>query len=107
MGRRSVFQWVLTVLGLVFIGLAIITLGHDAQMTAAAGSPDFKPIGEWWYQLHRGSYGGVQVFLERYVWPAWLGIWIWETVILNVVQWPAWLPTMPLGILLFIFGRSS
>lgn len=106
MGQRSAFQWIITILGATFIVIAILALGFDAQLSSAAMELDSKPIGEWWYELHRGSYGGVQVFLERYVWPASVGIWLWETVVLNVIQWPVWVLFAPLGILLFVFGRS-
>ena len=102
---RTTFDWVITIIGVAFIAIAILSLGYDAQLSAAEMEPQFKSIGLWWYELHRGTYNGFQVLLERYVWPAWLGIWVWENVVLNVVQWPVWVLAAPIGILLFVFGR--
>ncbi len=101
MGQRTTFQWIQTVFGLALIAIAILALGYDAQLSSAEMEPQFKPIGQWWFELHRGSYGGVQVFLERYLWPP-----LWSHGLLPVIQWPVWVVAGPVGIIAFVFGRS-
>jgi len=98
--KTTTFDWIVIGLGLAFIAIAILTLGHDAQLTFAAAEPDYRPIGLYWYELHRGSYNGFQVLLERYIWPP-----LWDPVVLSVIQWPVWALSGPIGILLFVFGR--
>lgn len=101
-GQRTIFDWVKIGIAAFFIVIAILALGHDAQLTFAAAEPDYKPIGAYWYELHRGSYNGLQVLLERYVWPP-----LWDPVMLTIIQWPVWVVAGPIGILLFIFGRKG
>jgi hypothetical protein len=98
--QRTTFDWVLTILGLAFIAVSILALGWDAQLSFAEAEPTFKPIGLYWYELHVGSYNGIQVLLERYIWPP-----LWDPVLLSIIQWPVWVLFLPIGILLFIFGR--
>jgi len=98
--QRTTFDWIVTGLGIFFIGLSILLLGHDAQLTFEAAKPDYKPLGLYWYELHRGSYNGFQVLLERYIWPP-----LWDPVVLNIIQWPAWVLSGPVGIALLLWGR--
>lgn len=108
MGReRTIFEWIIIGLGVFLIAVAILALGADAQASFEHAEPRFIPIGEYWYNWARGSYNGIQVFLERYVWPDWLGVWIWQNVMLNLIQWPVWVVSGPLGVLIFIFGFTK
>lgn len=100
MRERTIYDWVLTVLGILLIAIAILALGFDAQLSAEDAEPQFKALGQWWYELDRGSYNGIQVLLERHIWPP-----LWDPVLLTAVQWPVWVVVAPVGILLFIFGR--
>ena len=77
-------------------------LGADAQTSFEHAEPRFIPIGEYWYNWARGSYNGIQVFLERYVWPP-----LWDPGLLTVVQWPVWVVSGPLGIILFVLGYAK
>jgi hypothetical protein len=98
--QRTIFDWVVTGLGIAFIALSILALGHDAQLTFKAAAPDFKPIGLYWYEISRGTYNGIQVLFERYLWPP-----LWNPVLLTIIQWPVWVITAPIGIGLLIWGR--
>jgi hypothetical protein len=98
--KRTFFDWFLIGLAALFVGIAILTLAADANATFAAAEPRAKPLGLYWYELHRGSYNGLQVLLERYIWPP-----LWDPAMLSVIQLPVWVLTGPIGILLFVFGR--
>ncbi len=98
--QRSILDWVVTILGVILIAIAILVLGADAQLSFEASEPRYKPLGEYWYELHRGSYNGIQVLLERYLWPP-----LWDPLLLGIIQWPVWALTGPIGILMFAYGR--
>ncbi|MBN4046491.1 hypothetical protein JYU02_00665 [bacterium AH-315-P15] len=100
MRERTIFDWVLTILGLALIALAILALGFDAQLSAKESEPLFKALGQWWYELDRGSYNGIQVLFERHIWAP-----LWDPVLLTIVQMPVWVVAAPMGIILFVFGR--
>jgi len=100
--ERTPFRWVITIFGILLVAAAILALGADAKLTFAEAEPTFKPLGQYWYDFHRGSYGGIQVFLERKLHAPFL----WDPILLTIVQWPSWFVSMPLGIVLFVWGRA-
>ena len=102
MEERTPFRWAITIFGVFLIAVSILALGADAKLSFAEAEPSFKQIGEFWYHYHRDSYGGIQVFLERKLHAPFL----WDPVLLTVVQWPIWFVTAPLGIIMFIWGRA-
>ncbi len=102
MEERTTFRWVITILGVLLIAVAILALGADAKLSFAEMEPRFTQIGEYWYQFHRDSYGGIQVFIERKLnFP-----FLWDPILLTMVQWPAWVLAAPLGIIMFVWGRA-
>lgn len=98
--KRTLFDWFVLGIGVAFFAISILTLGNDAHMTFEAAQIDYKPIGQYWYELSIGTYNGIQVLLERYVWPP-----LWDPVLLSIIQWPVWVLTLPIGIILFVWGR--
>ena len=102
MEERTPFRWVITITGILLIAVAILALASDAKLSFEEMEPRFTAIGQYWYTYSRGSYGGIQVFVERKLHAPFL----WDPVLLTFVQWPAWVAAAPLGIVMFIWGRS-
>ncbi len=102
METRTPFRWFITIFGILLIAVAILALGADAKLSFAEMEPTYTQIGEYWYQFHRASYGGIQVFVERKLHAPFL----WDPILLTFVQWPAWVAAAPMGIVLFIWGRA-
>jgi hypothetical protein len=64
--------------GRVLLALALLVAVADLW---AAGS--LRALGAWWFLLHRDSLQLVQPALERHV-----AVWLWDPVMLTLLQWP-------------------
>lgn len=85
-------------LGLIFILLGLAMLGIDLLADDGRG---MLSIGQWWHALHKDSLLLLQPALERHVSP-----FLWDPVLLTILQWPLSLVTIGFGFLLRLVFRK-
>lgn len=93
---------VLRVLGVWSLLAAMVALTVDATQSLASGESQWivTPLGEHWFRLHASSLNLAQAAVERHVAP-----WLWDPVIVTLLQVPTWIFFGVLGILLYWLGR--
>ena len=82
--RRGVGRW-LYPLGIMLLGLALITFIYDLMMALHSGSYRVIAAGELWFRLHPYGLNLSQAVIQRYLSPG-----LWDPVIVSLLQWPAW-----------------
>ena len=80
--------WVLLVLAAVVVAVDVLAAGR------------LRAFGEWWFMLDRDSLQLLQPALERHV-----AVWLWDPVMLTVLQWPMVAILAVPGVLLGLVGR--
>jgi hypothetical protein len=94
-------MWLLRVLGIWSLLAAMVALTIDGTKSLAGqGRWAMTSLGETWYRLDSASLNTAQAAIERHVAP-----WLWDPVILSVLQLPTWLFFTGLGLLLYWLGR--
>ena len=81
--------------GVVLVLLAILVAAADFALHGA-----LRDVGSWWFQLHRNSLQLLQPALERHV-----AVWLWDPVMLTVLQWPLAAVLGTAGVVLRVLGR--
>jgi hypothetical protein len=81
--------------GLVLLGLALVAGAVDVVQAG-----HLRALGAWWFALHRDSLQLLQPALERHV-----AIWLWDPVMLTLLQWPLVAVLGVPGLLLAALGR--
>lgn len=91
----------LRVVGIWLLLAGLIALAVDATKSlAGSGQLVLTPLGGYWYKLDPGSLNAFQAGVERYVHP-----YLWDPLIISVLQLPAFALLSGLGILLYWLGR--
>lgn len=87
----------LRVLGWAFglIGAALLAI--DLFETRGGG---LRAVGQWWARIHFDSLQIAQPAIERHLAP-----WLWDPVILTVLEAPAGPVALGLGVVLLLIGR--
>ena len=93
---------ILRVLGIWSLLVAMVALTIDATTSLASGDQQWimTPLGEHWFTLHAPSLNTSQAAIERYVHP-----FLWDPLILSLLQLPTWIVFGVLGLLLYWCGR--
>jgi len=93
---------ILRVLGVWSLLVAMVALTIDATKSLASGEQQWvtTPLGEHWFTLHASSLNTAQAAIERYVYP-----FLWDPLILSLLQLPTWIVFGVLGLLLYRIGR--
>ncbi len=81
-------------IGLVLTALGLGLLTVDMAETAAGGAR-LRALGEWWFRLDRDSLQLLQPAVERH-----LAVWLWDPVLLTLLEQPAALVFGGLGLVL-------
>ncbi len=87
----------LRVLGWAFGVVGVALLAIDLFETRFGG---LRAVGQWWFRLHRDSLQIAQPAIERHVAP-----WLWDPVILTVLEAPAAPVALALAAVLLLLGR--
>jgi len=100
LGSRQMF--LLRVLGVWSLLVAMIALTIDGTKSLASGEGQWiaTPLGEHWFKLNASSLNGAQAAIERHVHP-----FLWDPVVISLLQVPSWILFGVLGIALYWFGR--
>lgn len=90
------FGWMFSLIGASAFGLDLLASRHTDRLM-------LRPIGDYWYRMHPESLQLAQPAIERHVAP-----WLWESVILRILQLPAAPTFLGLGLaFLFLSIRRS
>ncbi len=87
-------------IGWLLVLAALALLAREAAGWWRAGDWQVVPAGKLWFDLHRTSLQLAQPAIERHVWP-----FLWNPVILTVLQWPAWAVIGVPGLILALTRR--
>ena len=86
--------------------LALAALAAAALLYDLVVPPDSgllaRSLGEWWFALHKSSLNGAQAGIQRYVAP-----WLWDPVMVSVLQLPAWILPAFAAAALWVLGRTA
>lgn len=93
---------ILRALGVWSLLVAMVALTIDGTQSLASGEGQWivTPLGEHWFKLHAASLNTAQAAVERHVAP-----WLWDPVILSILQVPTWVFFGVLGLLLYWLGQ--
>lgn len=93
---------ILRVLGVWSLLVAMVALTIDGTQSLASGEGQWivTPLGEHWYKLNAASLSLAQAAVERHVVP-----WLWDPVVLSILQVPTWVFFGALGLLLYWMGQ--
>jgi hypothetical protein len=86
-------------LSLILIVAALAALAYDAL---AAGGFRLHALGEVWFTLHPASLQQLQPAIERHV-----AVWLWDPLILTLLQWPAAAVAGGLGLALLFLSKIA
>jgi hypothetical protein len=95
-------RFVLRFLGLVTLAAAFVFFVYDGTRSIAGGRIEVLKLGDLWVAVHRNSLLLLQPGIERYV-----AVWLWDPVLLTVLEQPAWLVLLVLGSILVLLGRRK
>jgi hypothetical protein len=91
----------LRVLGIWLLLAGLIALAIDATKSlAGTGQLVLTPLGSYWYKLDPASLNTFQAGVERHVHP-----YLWDPIIVTVLQMPAFALLCGLGLVFYWFGR--
>lgn len=88
------------ILGWLLLALALMAAGAEAVASLQAGAWQPMALGQFWYDLDRGSLNLMQALVQRYLAPA-----IWDPGVIAVLQWPTWLVLLIPALIFLYFGR--
>jgi hypothetical protein len=95
---RFVFRF----FGLLILALAFILFIYDGARSIADNTVRIYKLGDLWSSIHQNSLLLLQPAVERHV-----AEWLWDPVILTVLEQPSWLVLGIVGILLMLLGRKK
>jgi hypothetical protein len=91
----------LRVLGIWLLLAGLIALAVDATRSlAGSGQLVLTPLGAYWYKIDPGSLNLFQAGVERHVHP-----YLWDPVILSILELPAFAVLCGVGVVLYWLGR--
>ena len=93
------FAFLFRFLGLCLIAAATVAFVADGARSIAAGTLVTTALGKTWYSISPATLNLAQAGVERHVSP-----FLWDPVILSILQLPTWLPLLVLGALFGLVG---
>lgn len=88
-------------LGWLITAAALMAAGAEIFASLEAGAYQGLALGELWFKIHTGSLNISQAIIQRYVHP-----FVWDPVIVTILQWPAWITLGILGPALVLLFRK-
>ncbi|MEM6666441.1 MAG: hypothetical protein AAF638_08570 [Pseudomonadota bacterium] len=95
---KTLLRWI----GLWFLAGAFVALAIDAMGWLANGTPDFRSLGAFWFQVDKAGLNIAQAAIERHVSPI-----VWDPVMIWVLNLPLWLVAGLFGLGLSYLGRRK
>jgi hypothetical protein len=81
----------------LFILAGTAVAGHEFFTFKATGEYKLLPLGQVWFDVHRGSLNLIQAVIERYVWEP-----LWDPGIATALQYPASISLALVGLVLLV-----
>ena len=95
---RFLFRFI----GLLALALAFIFLVYDGTKSIAGSMLYFTKFEEMWNAVYsKGPQDLIKPAIERYV-----GNWLWDPVMVQILAAPTWMVFGILGIVLIVLGRK-
>lgn len=91
---RFIASWFLVIGVMALVHDGIKTIANDGEFVRTA-------LGRHWFDMHPTSLNGLQAGVERYV-----AGWLWDPVLIGILQVPTWIVSFILAGLLYWFGRK-
>jgi len=94
---------IVRVLGVWSLVLAMVVLTVDGTKSLASGDQQWvmTPLGEHWFSFDAPSLNAAQAIIERYLHP-----FLWDPLIVSLLQTPTWMFFGLLGVVLYRIGRK-
>ncbi len=89
-------------LGLLFLAAAFVFLVYDGTKSIAANALVYTKVSEIWTLLHAASLQQLQPLIEKNAPP-----WLWDPVVVTVLNAPALVAFGIIGALLVLLGRHK
>jgi hypothetical protein len=95
-------RFLLRFLGLWALAAAFIFLVYDGAGWVANGALNSMQVGQLWSNVHQNSLLLLQPAVERHV-----AVWLWNPVIMTILEQPVWLVFGIIGAVLILLGRKK
>jgi hypothetical protein len=96
------FRFLLRFIGLWMLAAAFIFLVYDGAGWVANGVLNSMQLGTLWASIHQNSLLLLQPAVERHV-----AGWLWNPVIMTILEQPVWLVFGVIGVVLILLGRKK
>jgi hypothetical protein len=96
------FRFLLRFIGLWMLAAAFIFLVYDGAGWVANGVLNSMRVGTLWASIHQSSLLLLQPAVERHV-----AGWLWNPVIMTILEQPVWLVFGVIGVVLVLLGRKK
>jgi hypothetical protein len=96
------FRFLLRFIGLWMLAAAFIFLVYDGAGWVANGVLNSMQVGTLWASIHQSSLLLLQPAVERHV-----AGWLWNPVIMTILEQPVWLMFGVIGVVLILLGRKK
>jgi hypothetical protein len=96
------FRFLLRFIGLWMLAAAFIFLVYDGAGWVANGVLNSMQLGTLWASIHQNSLLQLQPAVERHV-----AGWLWNPVIMTILEQPVWLVFAVIGVVLILLGRKK
>ena len=95
-------RFLLRFVGLWILAAAFIFLVYDGAGWVANGALNSMQVGQLWSNIHQSSLLLLQPAVERHV-----AVWLWDPVMITVLEQPVWLVFGIIGAILILLGRKK
>lgn len=89
-------------LGVLILAAAFILLVYDGAKSIADSRIYIYKLGQLWTDINAGSLQSLQAAIEAH-----LTVWLWNPIMLTLLEQPAWLVLGVTGILFILLGRRK
>lgn len=89
-------------LGVLILAAAFILLVYDGAKSIADSRVYIYKLGQLWNDIHAPSLQNLQGLIETH-----LTVWLWDPIMLTLLDQPAWLVLGVIGILFVLLGRRK
>jgi hypothetical protein len=96
------FRFLLRFIGLWMLAAAFIFLVYDGAGWVANGVLNSMQVRTLWASIHQSSLLLLQPAVERHV-----AGWLWNPVIMTILEQPVWLMFGVIGVVLILLGRKK
>jgi hypothetical protein len=94
-------RFVLRSLGLLLVAAAFFFFVYDGTQWIANGKFSFTSVKDMWTQLNQNSLLWLQPAIEQHA------PWLWQNVVVRILQAPIWAVFTVVGAILMLLGRKK